>query len=69
MRKTQNPILNFRSSAKYRIAKKRDNYDIKIGGRIDSARKLIIETEENNKMYLSTLITETREAIDSCENS
>lgn len=42
---------------------------MKLGGRIDSFNKFLVESNKFNQLHLSTLITETREAIDSSENS
>lgn len=63
----QNPILNFRKKVEGLPVLTEDNYDIKMGGRIDSSRKLLVGSGNFNS---STMVTLTREAIDSSnENS
>ena len=69
MKNSQNPILSFRNSSNVKIDETKENYDIKLGGRISSSSKFLIDSNEFDKLHLSTLITETREAIDSSENS
>ncbi len=65
----QNPILYFRSQPTPKTVRVDAKYDLKIGGRVNYLNNLLIESQENSNLVLSTLITETREAVDSSENS
>ncbi|MBS1509060.1 MAG: hypothetical protein JSS79_20650 [Bacteroidetes bacterium] len=69
MPKKQSPILDFRKSSEATKPCDDSQYDIKIGGRINAAGKMKIESEKSTIHSLATRITESREAVDSSENS
>jgi len=63
-----NPILNFRLFNN-KDTKDCFRYDLNIGARVNNMNQLIIDSSDNQLNKLSSLITETREAIDSVEHS
>lgn len=70
MPKKQSPILDFKKATKPTKSLADFEYDIKIGGRINATGRMQIESESFPYYgYATTLITETREAVDSSENS
>lgn len=66
---TNNPILFFRKKSKKTLTQPNLNkYDYKIGLQITQDNKIWI-TKNKSSSHFSTLITETRESIDSTEGS
>ena len=48
MKNLQNPILSFRNIVKTKINRTKDNYNMKLGGRIDSFNKFLVESKKFN---------------------
>ena len=69
MNNIKNPILAFKGPKQMTIQDANENFDICLGLRLTSDKKVLIETDQDLKKYCATLITETREAVDSSENS
>lgn len=69
MKYLENPILTFRGTSQLNSSVSRKTFDIRLGLRLTKDNKILIESDENIKEHLATLITETREAVDSSENS
>lgn len=69
MNEIKNPILKFRGSKQLVSKDTIENFDILLGLRLTIENKVLIETDKDLKRHFATLITETREAVDSSENS
>jgi hypothetical protein len=69
MNNMKNPILIFKGPKQMRSKDTNENFDIRLGLRLTSDKKVLIETDKNLKKHCASLITETREAVDSSENS
>lgn len=69
MSNIKNPILAFKGPKHKTIKTTDENFDICLGLRLTNDEKVLVETDEDLKKHCSTLITETREAVDSSENS
>ncbi len=65
----KNPILTFKGTKQMTIKDTNVNFDIRLGLRLTSDKKVLIETDKDLKKHCATLITETREAVDSSENA
>lgn len=65
----KNPILKFKGTKQLTIKDTNENFDILLGLRLTNDKKILIETDKDLKKHFATLITETREAVDSSENS
>lgn len=69
MKNEKNPILEFRKAAGSNNTHQDGFFDIQIGARVNDNGVLLIDSDAPNNFHINTLITETREAVDSAENS
>ena len=69
MKNLKNPILKFKESKQLIKKDSKTTFDIRLGLRLNSDKSILIETDKELRKHCATLITETREAVDSSENS
>ncbi len=69
MKNLKNPILKFRESKQLNKKESKINFDIRLGLRLNCENTILIERDKELRKHCATLITETREAVDSSENS
>ena len=69
MKNLKNPILKFKESKQLIKKDSKTTFDIRLGLSLNSDKSILIETDKELRKHCATLITETREAVDSSENS